>query len=374
MSKQDVRSGWGQGRRWLVASGHAGLASLGLAGVMRAQAAEANPYGLIPEAEHAARMASEVQPLWAQRVQRGHFTGVGGVKLAFAWVVPSRVRAAVVIVNGRTESLLKYQEVVADLVRQGYAVYTYDHRGQGLSERLLPDAPQKGHVGRFDDYVDDLQTFITQVVRPKTSARLFVLAHSMGGGIATRHLARFPGTFAAAALSSPMHQPNAKILISADASCDWFKLTGWAFSTAWAGLAARPYSHKAYEDKTNIYTHSPVRWGEVLKAEDAHPEIRLGGPTRGWADEACTASDQMISEAGRITTPVLVLQAGADTAVTPEGQRRFCAALAHGGKARCETGQPVRFEGARHELLIEADVHRVPAMTAIFDFFARQPQ
>jgi lysophospholipase len=360
---------WGVFAHLLCAGG---AALVGALGMQSAQAAEASGHGLILEPEYAARFANEVQPLWDQRLKRDHFSGVGGLKLAYASIALPQERGAVVIVNGRTESFLKYQEVVADLVRQGYSVYTYDHRGQGFSERLLPEEPQKGHVRRFDDYVDDLQTFVDTVVKRTPHTRLFALAHSMGGAIVTRHLERFPGTFAAAALSSPMHQPNAKIIFSADSSCAWFKLSGWAFSSAWAGFVARPYAHKAYDSASNIYTHSPQRWERVLQGEAEHPEVKLGGPTRGWADEACTASDDMIDEARLVTTPVLVLQAGDDAAVTREGQDRFCAALDQAGQNRCETGKPVRFEGARHELLIESDAFRVPAMNAILDFFARQ--
>ncbi len=363
---------WTKVAPWMASGLLAVACAVGVASATAAEPGVA-PYGLIAKADYQARFASEVQPLWAQRVKRGHFTGVGGLQLAYAFVEVPQERGAVVIVNGRTENILKYQEVVADLVRQGYSAYVYDHRGQGFSERLLPAEPAKGHVRRFDDYVDDLQTFVDQVVRRSPHPHLLLLAHSMGGGIATRHLERFPGTFAAAALSSPMHQPNAKIIFSADSSCDWFKWTGWAFSSAWAGFSPKPYAHEVFDMKTNIYTHSPERWGTVLDAENAHPEVRLGGPTRGWADEACTASDDMIAAAGQITTPVLVLQAGEDVAVTAAGQSRFCAALAQHGQVRCEGGKPQIVVGARHELLIEEDAYRVPAMTAILDFFARQP-
>jgi lysophospholipase len=330
------------------------------------------PYGLIPENMLAARFADEVEPLWNKRVKRDYFTGVGGVKLAYAAALVPDERAAVVIVNGRTENLLKYQEVVADLVRQKYSVYVYDHRGQGFSGKLLHSEPKKGHVENFDYYVDDLQTFVQQVVKRDPHKTLFVLAHSLGGGVATRHLQRFPGVFAAAALSSPMHQPNAKILISAKSSCRFFGQTGTIASSAWAGGIARPYSHGPYDER-NSYTHSPDRWARVLQVEDKYKEdVRIGGPTRGWTAEACAASDAMLAETAKIVTPVLVLQAGEDTAVTPEAQNRFCAALADKTGRACDGGGPQRVEGARHELLIEADRYRVPAMSRILDFFNRK--
>lgn len=176
--------------------------------VASAESANASRYGLIQQKAYAARFASEVQALWDQRAHRGNFQGLGGVRLAYASVEAPQERAAVVIVTGRTENILKYQEVIADLVRQGYSAYVYDHRGQGFSERLLPDEPEKGHVRHFEDYVDDLQAFVTQVVNQKPHRRLFLLGHSLGGGIATRHLERYPGTFAAAALSSPCINPT----------------------------------------------------------------------------------------------------------------------------------------------------------------------
>lgn len=356
---------------WRLASRKVALALVTACMFAGTAAAQADmPYGLIPQAQLAARFAEEVEPLWTQRVKHGEFQGVGGVKLAYASVVVPDARAAVVIVTGRTENLMKYQEVVADLVRQKYSVYVYDHRGQGFSQRLLPSEPQKGHVKNFEDYVDDLQTFVQQVVKRDTREKLLLLAHSMGGGVATRHLQRFPGVFAAAALSSPMHQPNAKIMISAGSSCLYFRLTGWFFGESWAGFTPKPYSHEPYQN-ANEYTHSPERWEQVLKIENAHQEVRLGGPTRKWASEACGASNTLLGETAKITEPVLVLQAGDDNAVVDSGQNEFCTELQRNTGRACDGGAPHRIEGARHELLIEADLYRVPAMTKILDFFRR---
>lgn len=344
--------------------------------VALAQAAKGLPFELIAEPQFASRIAAEVEPLWGAsaappRVRRDEFEGVGRVKLAYASVVVPDERAAVVIVTGRTENLLKYQEVVADLVRQKYSVYVYDHRGQGFSERLIKNAREKGHVEKFDDYVNDLQTFVRDVVKKGPHKKLLVLAHSMGGGVATRHLQMFPGMFDAAALSSPMHQPNAKILFSADSSCEFFERAVWFFGESWAGWKERPYSHGPYVEATNEYTHSQVRWDRVLKVENEYPDVRLGGPTRRWVSQACIASDAMLADTGKIITPVLVLQASEDTAVMPAAQAKFCAELARNTSHPCEGGGPQVIEGARHELLIEADRYREPAMSKILEFYAK---
>jgi lysophospholipase len=367
------------GARAYALFAHALVASallIAIATSARAQTAEGLPFGLIAESQFASRIAGEVEPLWnvsaaPPRVKRDEFKGVGGVKLAYAAVVVPNERAAIVIVTGRTENLLKYQEVVADLVRQKYSVYVYDHRGQGFSERLIKDAREKGHVKKFDDYVNDLQTFVLDVVKKEQHKKLLVLAHSMGGGVATRHLQMFPGTFDAAALSSPMHQPNATILFSADSSCKYFESAVWFLGEWWAGGKESLYSHGPYVEATNEYTHSDVRWERVLKVENQYPEVRLGGPTRRWVSQACIASDAMLSETAKIITPVLVLQASEDTAVTPAAHAKFCSELAKNTGRPCEGGGPQIIEGARHELLIEADRYRVPAVSKILDFYAK---
>ncbi|MCR5867230.1 alpha/beta fold hydrolase [Aquincola sp. J276] len=329
----------------------------------------ANPYGLFTEAELPGALQATIEPFWQARVRTGQVAGKGGLMLAYAAAEPAAPRASVVIVNGRTESLLKYKEVFHDLWRQGYAVYALDHRGQGLSPRLLPQQPHKGHVASFDDYVDDLAAFVDGVVRPRSAGRpLLMLAHSMGGGIGTLYLERHPGVFRAAALSSPMHAPNAKVVASATAGCLWFKATGGLCPTCYAGLLDKGFEPTPFDAQRNELTHSAVRHAIVQQAIADAPQTALGGPTRGWAAAACRASDELIAQAGRIDARLLVLQAGADTAVTPEGQAAFCAALAPQVRpSPC----PLRLEGARHELLVESDRHRLPAMTAILDFFAR---
>ncbi len=104
---------------------------------------------------------------------------------------------------GRIESYVKYAELAYDLFHCGYDVVIIDHRGQGRSGRLLADT-HRGHVVNFSDYVDDLAAFWQQDVQPGPWRKRYILAHSMGGAIATLFLQRQPQAFHAAVFCAPM--------------------------------------------------------------------------------------------------------------------------------------------------------------------------
>ena len=68
-------------------------------------------------------------------------------------------KGTVLIFPGRTEYIEKYGGAAAALAEAGYTSLAIDWRGQGLSDRLLPDR-LIGHVDRFSDYQRDVQTLL----------------------------------------------------------------------------------------------------------------------------------------------------------------------------------------------------------------------
>ena len=112
-------------------------------------------------------------------------------------------KGTVVLLNGRTEFIEKYFEVVRDLLAKNYAVATLDWRGQGLSDRAL-DNPHKGHVEDFDHFVSDLRQAVVDVIEPNCPGPYRMLCHSMGGNIGMRYLGEHPDTFESAVFSAPM--------------------------------------------------------------------------------------------------------------------------------------------------------------------------
>ena len=125
------------------------------------------------------------------------------IKLAYVSILQPTPSPTVIFVNGRTESYLKYKEVAFDFFQKGYSIFLFDNRGQGLSQRLLPDA-EIGYVERFDDYVDDLDEFQQKIVAPASKAPTYLIGHSMGGLITLLYLERQPKNIVKAAVTAPM--------------------------------------------------------------------------------------------------------------------------------------------------------------------------
>ncbi|MEM0377578.1 MAG: alpha/beta hydrolase, partial [Thermofilum sp.] len=98
----------------------------------------------------------------------------GLTTVAYKWLPECPVRALVVGVHGFAEHAGRYEHVGRFLVENGFALYMYDLRGHGRSETV------RGHVDRFDQFVEDTAAFI-EFARREVGAKTFLLGHSMGG-------------------------------------------------------------------------------------------------------------------------------------------------------------------------------------------------
>ena len=150
------------------------------------------------------------------------------------------------------------------------------------------------------------------------------------------------------------------LLATLGKSCQWLG-HGACYAPGQGDYQAQPF-------KDNVLTHSEVRYQQFLEQYQRTPEVQLGGVSINWLQQALSAGDQAIAQAGRITTPILILQADKDVVVDNKAQDRFCQAL-----PVCDGGKPKRIKKAAHELFLERDNQRRHALEAVLSFFDKYP-
>lgn len=319
----------------------------------------------------------QIAPFWqgvvAQQLELQDGTSLHYVLVKPEQNGPEQVKATVVVVNGRTESYLKYQQLAYELTQQGYQVLMFDHRGQGLSARLT-DNPHKGHIEDFQQYIDDMHQLVSRIVlaekvQADKKLPLYLLGHSMGGAISTLYLQQHPQVFQKAALSAPMHGINGKLLYDEWDACR-LASTVTLFSTeGYAGFADKPYVAGSFEGNELTGSKARYQWMQTLYQDN--PQLQLGGATWGWLDQACAVLPQMQQQADKIKIPVLVMQAELDTLVSATAQQEFCTVLANNPNSGCVGGLQV-IQGAKHELLFEQDEIRQQVLEKVLTHFSAE--
>jgi lysophospholipase len=297
-----------------------------------------------------------------------------GLRLRFARWRPTvrRKSGTVCIIQGRSEFIEKYYETIADLRRRGFAVLAFDFRGQGGSDRMLPD-PRMGHVDDFNDYCVDIQTIIEKVMLPSMPKPYFALAHSMGASALLLSLHKGEERFERVALLAPLVRlANQKFLSFAKASATMLDFIALGTSYVPGGGATSP-SSKPFEN--NLITSDPVRFQRIRELIETAPHLGLGDPTIRWAFAMFQMFDRFAErDFGRkISVPSLMVLPGSD----PLCSTSAAEALA----SRLRACQPIIIPSAKHEILTEQDLYRkqffaafdafIPGETQVSDLLAK---
>lgn len=106
----------------------------------------------------------------------------GATLYAQWWLPDGEPRAVVAIVHGYAEHSGRYTQTAADLVAKGYAVEALDLRGHGRS------TGERVYLESYADYLDDVDAFLDRVRMQHPGRKLFLLGHSMGGGVVTSYV------------------------------------------------------------------------------------------------------------------------------------------------------------------------------------------
>jgi lysophospholipase len=269
------------------------------------------------------------------------------------------LKGTVVMVQGRNECIEKYFETARDLTARGFGVLTYDLRGQGGSDRLIAD-PQRGYVESFDHYVADLEQIFEEIALPDCRPPFYMVAHSTGGLIALLSAPAMINRVRRMMLTAPLLRFATTSVSMTRLKRISSLLYFLGMGTRYLGAGPRPVGPPSFA--TNRLTTDRARYIRNQAIYQTHPELALGGPTVAWIRAACRAIDRVTDPAflARIHIPVLFVAAGADEVVATSAIEDFARML--------RAGSLLTVDGARHELLQEADLYREQVLAA-FDAF-----
>jgi lysophospholipase len=283
-----------------------------------------------------------------------------GIHLRFArWAPPPGRKGTVLVLQGRAEFIEKYFETVRDLHARGFAVATFDWRGQGLSDRALSDR-HKGYVRNFSNYITDLEAAMEQVVLPDCPPPFFALAHSMGAAVALRACHDGNRWFERMVFSAPMIAlPPGRLTRVAGPLARLMRMIGRGGAYVPTGDSAAAGTESFIG---NVLTSDPVRYARNAAILEEEPALGLGAPTVAWADAALRQMKQFAdtSYAVAIRQPILMVAAGRDDVVSTPAIEAFGQHLL--------AGRHLIIAGAKHELLQEQDHYR-GQFWAAFDAF-----
>lgn len=255
------------------------------------------------------------------------FTASDGENIALRdWPLAdgAAARGMVVLVHGLGEHAGRYEPLASRLNAWGYAVRGYDQYGHGESSGARGTLPTPARL--IEDLADVLES-----TRPRlgSGAPLILLGHSLGALVAASLVSRNGAGVDALVLSSPAFAAGLS---------GFQKLLLATLPRVAPNLAVGNGLHPEF------LSHDP----RVVTAyrEDPLVHDRISGRLAAFIAEE---GPQVVRQADAWSVPTLLLYAGADRLVDPQGSRAFAAAAPAGVvTAHC-------FEPLFHEIFNEVD-------------------
>lgn len=235
-----------------------------------------------------------------------------------------RMRGVVLIVHGLGEHAGRYEHVAERLNEWGFAVRGYDQCGHGESGGLPGSLPTDTRL------LDDLADIIDSTrARMEPGTPLILLGHSMGGLVTGRFVSLGMRKVDALVMSSPALNPGMNV---------FQKLLVAVLPKIAPNLRVGNGLNPAF------ISHDPA----VVKAYTGDPRVHDRISAR-LARFFATEGPATVESASRWAVPTLLMYAGDDRLVNPQGSRDFAAA------APAATVQSVCFDGLYHEIFNELD-------------------
>jgi alpha-beta hydrolase superfamily lysophospholipase len=232
-------------------------------------------------------------------------------------------------VHGYAEHSGRYESAGAWFAARGCAVHAYDQRGHGRS----PGA--RGHVRRFGDFLDDLDSFAARVRAEHPGLPLFAVGHSMGGLVLASWLTERAPSLHGAVTS------GAALALAGVPSGSRRRALRILRRVAPRLALRRPIG-------TDLLSRDP----EVGRAYLEDPLV-FQRMTVSLAAEIFDAAQRVLPQAHAVRVPLLLLHGADDRLCLPQGSRSFFEGL-------ITAGSDLRlYPGLRHEIFNEPEREQV---------------
>ena len=235
-----------------------------------------------------------------------------------------RLRGVVILVHGLGEHAGRYDHVARQLNAWGFAVRGYDQCGHGESGGAPGSLPTDTRL------LDDLADIVDSTrARMDKGTPLIVLGHSMGGLVAGRFVSLGMRKVDALVMSSPALNPGLS-----------------AFQKLLVAVLPKLFPNLRVGNGLNAsyISHDPAVVAAYQSDRLVHDRI-----SARLARFIATAGPATVALAPQWKVPTLLMYAGEDKLVQPQGSRDFAAA------APAEVVTTHCFEGLYHEIFNELD-------------------
>jgi len=252
------------------------------------------------------------------------------------WPGPANPHGTVVLVHGLGEHAGRYAHVAEALNAAGWQVLAHDQRGHGRS------AGPRGGIAAPDSLMADL-ALVLDAARAGGPGPLVLLGHSLGGLVAARFVAE-----SLQAAPAPWSRPVDALVLSSPA------LDPGLNAVQRLLLAVVPAVAPNLAVNNGLKPEWISRDPAVVQAYVNDPLVhdRVSGRLARFIADAGT---DVLAAAPRWAVPTLLMWAGADRCVAPQGSARFAATT----PARVLTAR--EWPGMAHEIFNEPEKAQVLA-------------
>lgn len=284
-----------------------------------------------------------------------------GVRIRVATWRPDEgdaVKGTILLLPGRTEHIEKYHQTAGDFARAGYVTFAIDWRGQGIADRVHPNAAM-GHVESFTDYQTDFAAAVEAAKEMDLPRPWHLLGHSMGGQIGLRALIE-GADVVSCAFTGPMWD-----IYFPEWQRGLIRVLARVMDGVGLGNMLSPSTkienyviYNGFDD--NMLTRDRAQFDVMHHHYTTHPQMSLGGPSVRWLRQALHDCDS-IAALPAPDVPCVTFLGTNERIVSKDAIRSRMAGWSN--------GELVDIQDGEHEVLMEVPATRECVISRIVAHF-----